>query len=234
MIILLRTLPTTLRLPLLAHVYASLRTHATSTSADLANATHLIATRSLYDLAYDPKIKEAPLQLNIDDESELTSPIRVEGEAFVDAVGEVVEEYWKACQGKKGKGKGKEQASTAVWERFCSWLEEMEDESQDENLVRPLFLPSRLFADDVSIDYFPHFESHVGTSDRPNLINASPPPPSTSPANYSASSNDPHFRQTSHHPIRHLHPSSHPRRNLGRSIRNSDRPRFARRNNANL
>lgn len=138
MIMLLRTLPTTLRLPLLAHVYASLRTHFTPTTPSYADATHLVATRSLYDVAYDAKIKEPQLSLNIDDEPELTSPVRVEGEAFVDAVGEVVEEYWKACKGKKGKGKGKEQASIAVWERFCTWLEEVEEESDDENLVRSL------------------------------------------------------------------------------------------------
>lgn len=63
----------------------------------------------------------------------------VTGEAFVDAVGEAVESYWTACKGKKGKGKSKEKADVKVWESFCSWLEEMEESVEDENLVSFLF-----------------------------------------------------------------------------------------------
>lgn len=61
--------------------------------------------------------------------------VGVVGEAFVDAVGEAVSIYWTACQGKKGKGKEREKADVAVWEGFCTWLEEMEEEVEDESLV---------------------------------------------------------------------------------------------------
>lgn len=135
MIILLRILPSSLRLSLLAHVYNSLRLNISTTSSSYAAATHLFATRSLYDVAYDPKNQEPKAPLQVDSIAATSSEIRVEGESFVDAVGAVVEEYWKACKGKKGKGKGKEKASMEVWESFCTWLEEMEQESQDENLV---------------------------------------------------------------------------------------------------
>jgi len=73
-----------------------------------------------------------------DDEPE----IAVEGEALVDGVGAAAEEYWKACRGKKGKGKAK--ADGKVWESFCAWLEEMEDQVEDENLT--VFLTTNLTA----------------------------------------------------------------------------------------
>lgn len=140
MIILLRTLPTLIRLPLLNHVYSSIRAHFPPTAPLYAAATHLLATRPLYDVAYDPKTSEPKVSLNVGDDVPTESTVRVEGEALVDAVGEIVDEYWKACKGKKGKGKGKEQASIAVWESFCGWLEEAEEASEDENLVSPLNL----------------------------------------------------------------------------------------------
>lgn len=67
----------------------------------------------------------------------------VEGEKLVDAVGECVEVYWKACKGRKGKGKSKEKASVKVWERFCEWLEGMAEQTDEENLVSCLELASR-------------------------------------------------------------------------------------------
>lgn len=130
---LLRTLPSPLRLPLLSHVYASLSSHFPSSSPSFADAVILLATRPLYDVAYNPKHKE------LDSEG----GFRVEGEALVDAVGEVVDEFWKACKGKKGKGKAKEKADVKVWEAFCSWLEATEDEVEDENLVRHALPPPR-------------------------------------------------------------------------------------------
>lgn len=126
---LLRTLPSPLRLPLLSTVYASLSSHFPSSSSSYADAITLLATRPLYDVAYNPKHKD------VDSEG----GFRVEGEALVDAVGEVVDEFWKACKGKKGKGKAKEKADVKVWEAFCAWLEATEDEVEDENLVRPVF-----------------------------------------------------------------------------------------------
>lgn len=87
-------------------------------------ATALLATRPMHDLAYDP---DAPI----------TPAAALAGEALVDAVGQVVDGFWKACKGKKGKGKEREKASVEVWEAFCEWLEDMEDQSADENLVRP-------------------------------------------------------------------------------------------------
>lgn len=65
----------------------------------------------------------------------------MEGERLVDAVGSTVEVYWKACKGRKGKGKGKEKAPVKVWEAFCAWLEEMAEEVEEENLVRGLADP---------------------------------------------------------------------------------------------
>lgn len=115
-ITLLRILPSSLRLPLLEHVYTSLAAHHPSTPA----ATALLATRPMHDLAYDADSPEPKL---------------LDGEALVDAVGQVVDGFWKACKGKKGKGKEREKAPVEVWEAFCEWLEEMEDKSADENLV---------------------------------------------------------------------------------------------------
>lgn len=51
----------------------------------------------------------------------------------MDAIGLVVDTYWKACKGKKGKGK--EKADVKIWEAYCTWLEEMEEEVEDESLV---------------------------------------------------------------------------------------------------
>ncbi|KAL8287363.1 hypothetical protein RQP46_003815 [Phenoliferia psychrophenolica] len=130
LITLLRTISSSLRLPLLAHVYTSLAEHHPSTSPSYPSAVELLATRPMYDIAYDPTVKDG------------TAPAALEGEALVDAVGAVVDEFWKACKGKKGKGKEREKAPVEVWERFCGWLEEMEDESTDENLT--VFLTTNL------------------------------------------------------------------------------------------
>lgn len=122
---LLRTLPSSLRLPLLEHVYTSLAAQHPSSSPSYAAAVSILATRPMHDQAYDPAVPES---------ADLPS---LEGEALVDAVGQVVDEYWKACKGKKGKGREREKAPVEVWEAFCQWLEDMEDESDDENLVHP-------------------------------------------------------------------------------------------------
>ena len=120
---LLRTLPSSLRLPLLSRVYTSLAEHHPASSPSYPTAVELLATRPMHDFAYTP---------------DQSSPAALGGEALVDAVGAVVDEFWRACKGKKGKGKEREKASVEVWEKFCAWLEEMEDDSSDENLVRPL------------------------------------------------------------------------------------------------
>lgn len=138
MISLLRVLPSLLRLPLLDHVYKSLSTHCPPTSPEYASAIHILATSPLYDVAYDPTQTKEEMKA---EESSGDDLVRVEGEDFVDAIGKAVETYWSACKGKKGKGKGK--VDVAVWESFCSWLEEMEEEVEDENLVSIfLFLSS--------------------------------------------------------------------------------------------
>lgn len=193
MINLLRILPSLLRLPLLAHVYASLRSHFEPTSTSYAPATHVLATRALYDVAFDPKVKESTVSLYIDAEAPAASEVRVQGEAFVDAVGEVVEEYWKACKGRKGKGKAKEKAPVQVWESFCSWLEELEDEAEDENLVRPLRAECHA---DVAADGLPHLQPHDCPLSRTLVLTPLASASPTSPADDSTAPHDPLLCQT--------------------------------------
>ncbi|KAK4700258.1 U3 small nucleolar RNA-associated protein 6, partial [Phenoliferia sp. Uapishka_3] len=126
LITLLRSLPSSLRLPLLSHIYSSLSTHHPTN----ATATTLLCTRYMHDFPYDSNKKEDSQQTGL------------EGEELVDCVGRCVEEFWKACKGKKGKGKEREKVSTEVWESFCGWLEEVEEESTDENLT--VFLTTTL------------------------------------------------------------------------------------------
>ncbi|GAA5914415.1 hypothetical protein JCM8208_002845 [Rhodotorula glutinis] len=148
----LRPLPTPLRLPLLSHVYASLSAHVPSSSASYPAALHLVATRRLYDVAYAPPNKKSKKRSA--DEAEVAEPedpntIKVGGEKLVDAVGKACDEYWGVLKGlgggrKAAKGKGKEregegdEAGTRaqhMWEQFCGWLEEVADETDDEDLL---------------------------------------------------------------------------------------------------
>ncbi|SDA01450.1 BZ3500_MvSof-1268-A1-R1_Chr10-1g02678 [Microbotryum saponariae] len=123
----LRSLPSPLRLSLLKHTYASMTTPFTPSSPDYARALHILATRHLYDVAYNPK--RAKKGGPVPD----TTTIQVKGEKLVDAVAAGVDQYWKACKGKKGKNK--ETAHLAVWEAFCSWLEKMLEQVEEDNLV---------------------------------------------------------------------------------------------------
>ncbi|KDE05313.1 hypothetical protein MVLG_04344 [Microbotryum lychnidis-dioicae p1A1 Lamole] len=122
----LRPLPSPLRLSLLKHTYASMTTQFTPSSPDYARALHILTTRHLYDVAYNPKRakKGGPFPD--------TTTIQVKGEKLVDAVAAGVDQYWKACKGKKGKNK--ETAPLAVWEAFCSWLETMLEQVEEDNL----------------------------------------------------------------------------------------------------
>lgn len=135
LIALLRSLPSPLRSSLLAHVYASLTAHHPSSSPSHAAAIHLLATRFLYDVPYDPSVR-GPADLSTIDHDE-QEVVRVEGEELVDAIAQAVEVYWNACQAEGKAGDVK------VWEGFCSWLEEMQEFVDEENLVR--FSSSRLF-----------------------------------------------------------------------------------------
>ncbi|KAK4045962.1 U3 snoRNP protein [Microbotryomycetes sp. JL201] len=124
----LRELPTRLRLSLLDYVYESLRSHFDQTHPQYAQAISVNATRFMSDFAFNP---EQP-----------TTGDQLGGEAMVDAVGKTVDEFWKACKGRKGKAKNKDKAPTAVWEEFCSWitrtLEQVEDEALREYLASNL------------------------------------------------------------------------------------------------
>jgi hypothetical protein len=144
----LRTLPSTLRIPLLSHVYGTLNSTRLQdpTHPSFASFFHLYSTRHLYDVPYSPPKKSKKRKA---DEAEVLEPedpeeIKVQGEKLVDAVGKVTTEYWKVLKkaGKKSssskhKGKGKEGAEPLqkVWEQFASWLEGIEEETDDEDLV---------------------------------------------------------------------------------------------------
>ncbi|GAA5922923.1 hypothetical protein JCM1841_004474 [Sporobolomyces salmonicolor] len=136
----LRPLPSTLRLPLLSHVYASLAAHILPSLSSYPIALHLLATRHLYDIPYAPPKQS---KKRTADEAQVAEPedptkIRVEGEKLVDAVGKAAEEYWAVLKkaGKKGKGKAKEtEGMQKIWEQFAAWLEDMAEETEDEDLL---------------------------------------------------------------------------------------------------
>ncbi|GAA6037368.1 hypothetical protein JCM8097_008533 [Rhodosporidiobolus ruineniae] len=148
----LRPLPSPLRLPLLQHVYSLLSLCVPPTSPSYPAALHLLATRRLYDVPYVPP--KASKKRKAEDaqtaEPEDPNAIKVEGEKLVDAVGKATDEYWKVLKvyGKKGNGKGKEvEGSVAVkvqeiWEQFCAWLEEMSEETEEDDLLE--FLSANL------------------------------------------------------------------------------------------
>ena len=130
----LRSLPSSLRMSLLAHVHASLSTHFPSTDSSYPAALRLLATRGLYDVPFDPKQPKLPTN-----EQVASGEVLVEGEKLVDALGEATATWWKAVKGGKGKGKNKatdkkQSAGVKVelWEAFCEWLEEMSEEVDDE------------------------------------------------------------------------------------------------------
>ncbi|GAA6025783.1 hypothetical protein JCM10207_002520 [Rhodosporidiobolus poonsookiae] len=147
----LRPLPSPLRLPLLQHVYTSLSSFISSTSPSYPAALHILASRRLYDVPYvAPKSSK---KRKADDaqvaEPEDPAAIKVEGEKLVDAVGKGCEEYWKVLKGlgKKSKGKGKEREgikSQEIWEQFCAWLEELAEETEDDDLLE--FLSANISA----------------------------------------------------------------------------------------
>lgn len=154
MLSILRPLASPLRLPLLAHAYASLRSNILPSTPNYPAAVHILATRHLYDVAYVPPKKNSKKRKA--DEmtpapgsgtSEDPFAIRVEGERLVDAVGKACAEYWTvlkktgtAAVGKKGKGKEREVGpqEQLLWEQFSGWLEEMADHADEdsEELVR--------------------------------------------------------------------------------------------------
>ncbi|GAA5913858.1 snoRNA-binding rRNA-processing protein UTP6 [Sporobolomyces salmoneus] len=141
----LRPLPSTLRLHLLAHVYASLSSTRLQdpTHPSYSAFFHLYATRPLYDVPYSPPKSSKKRKA---DEAEVLEPenpneIKVQGEKLVDAVGKITTDYWKVLKksgkkGSKGKGKGKEidEPLQKVWETFAGWLEEMDEFVEDEDL----------------------------------------------------------------------------------------------------
>ncbi|GAA5938610.1 hypothetical protein JCM3775_002172 [Rhodotorula graminis] len=150
----LRPLPSPLRLPLLSHVYASLSANVSPSSPSYPAALHLLATRRLYDVAYAPPSKKSKKRSA--DDAEVAEPedptaIKVSGEKLVDAVGQACDEYWAVLKGlgggqgggrKAAKGKGKEREgddagarAQQMWEQFCGWLEEVADETDDEDLL---------------------------------------------------------------------------------------------------
>ena len=96
-----------------------------------------MATRHLYDIAYDAKKAKRAAAAGLP--AQVEGQIVAEGEKLVDAIAYATEVYWKACKGKKGKSK--ERAPVAVWEGFCGWLEEMVDIVEDENLVSRVLRP---------------------------------------------------------------------------------------------
>ncbi|BGP50153.1 U3 snoRNP protein [Rhodotorula kratochvilovae] len=143
----LRPLPSPLRLPLLSHVYASLTANILPSSPSYPAALHLLATRRLYDV---PFVAPKKSKKRTADDAEVAEPedpssIKVDGEKLVDAVGKACEEYWRVLKGLKAKkGKGKEREGEGVraqaqaqqmWEQFCGWLEEMAEETEDEDLL---------------------------------------------------------------------------------------------------
>ncbi|GAA6056822.1 hypothetical protein JCM3770_003586 [Rhodotorula araucariae] len=143
----LRPLPSPLRLPLLSHVYTSLTANIPASSPSYPEALHILATRRLYDVPFVPPKKS---KKRTADDAEVAEPedpssIKVAGEKLVDAVGNACEEYWRVLKGlraKKGKGKEREgEGSQAqaqalrMWEQFCGWLEEMAEQTEDEELL---------------------------------------------------------------------------------------------------
>ncbi|GAA5918748.1 hypothetical protein JCM6882_007721 [Rhodosporidiobolus microsporus] len=143
----LRPLPSTLRLPLLKHVYTSLSSFISPTSASYPSALHILSTRHLYDVAYVPPKQSKKRKADDAQTAEPEDPnaIKVEGEKLVDAVGKACEEYWKVLKGLGKKGKGKEREGVKaqeIWEQFCAWLEEMAEETEDDDLLE--FLSANL------------------------------------------------------------------------------------------
>ncbi|GAA5825398.1 hypothetical protein JCM11251_006966 [Rhodosporidiobolus azoricus] len=143
----LRPLPSPLRLPLLQHVYSSLSSFISPTSPSYPAALHILSTRHLYDVAYLPPKQSKKRKADDAQTAEPEDPnaIKVEGEKLVDAVGKACEEYWKVLKGlgKKGKGKEREGVKTQqIWEQFAAWLEEMADETKDDDLLE--FLSANL------------------------------------------------------------------------------------------
>lgn len=154
----LRPLASPLRLALLAQVYASLRANILPSTPSYPAAVHILATRHLYDVAYVPPKKKKNSKKRTADEMGAAAAgleqdpfaIQVEGEKLVDAIGKGCEEYWtvlkKLKADKKGKGKERDQASTSpqaqqLWERFSGWLEEMAEQTEEQDLVRSDRLP---------------------------------------------------------------------------------------------
>jgi hypothetical protein len=128
-----RSIGSTLRLPLLAHLYASLQSNFTSESTNYAQVVHTLSTTSLYDVEYDPKVKTT-IALDSNGTTVDEDEIKVDGEDLVDSIGQVVESYWKVLKGKKGKSSAI--IRVEIWETFCEWLESMINEADDEDLVR--------------------------------------------------------------------------------------------------
>ncbi|GJN92981.1 hypothetical protein Rhopal_006026-T1 [Rhodotorula paludigena] len=140
----LRPLPSPLRLSLLSHVYTSLSSSISPSSPSYPAALHILATRALYDVPYvapkqSKKRKAAEAEVA---EPEDPTAIKVAGEKLVDAVGRACEEYWAVLKtrGKKGKEKEKEKVegdeqTQLLWEQFSGWLEEMADQTDDEDLL---------------------------------------------------------------------------------------------------
>ncbi|GAA5977679.1 hypothetical protein JCM10908_005054 [Rhodotorula pacifica] len=147
-----RPLASPLRLPLLSHVYASLRANVLPSTPSYPDAVHILATRHLYDVAYVPPKKNskkrkademAPAEVEQD-----PFAIQVQGERLVDAIGKACDEYWSVLKklgglaSKKGKGKEKEAESSPqarqLWERFSGWLEEMAEQTEEEDLLEYL------------------------------------------------------------------------------------------------
>ncbi|KAG0653551.1 U3 snoRNP protein [Rhodotorula mucilaginosa] len=150
----LRPLASPLRLALRAHVYASLRANILPSTPSYPAAVHILATRHLYDVAYVPPKKKNSKKRTADEMGAGAAgpeqdpfAIQVEGEKLVDAIGKACEEYWtvlkKLKADKKGKGKERDQASTSpqaqqLWERFSGWLEEMAEQTDEEDLLEYL------------------------------------------------------------------------------------------------
>jgi len=207
----LRPLPSPLRLPLLSHVYASLSAHVPPSSPAYPAALHLVATRRLYDVAYAPPSHKSKKRSA--DDAEVAEPedplaIKVSGEKLVDAVGKACDEYWGVLKGlggrKAAKGKGKEREgddagarAQQMWEQFCGWLEEVADETDDEDLVRlSLSLspsPSLSLAPPSSSASLTLRFTRSSPSFRPTSRPRSPPPrrPPSSPSSTCATSSAP-------------------------------------------
>lgn len=111
---------------------------------------------------------------------------------LVDAVGAACEEYWRVLKsrGKKGKGKEKDAGQAQLlWEQFCGWLEEMADETEDEDLVRARPLESeRLSLTSFTFTArFPFRQPRFGSRRSSSFPIPVPRPPPTPPANRSTS-----------------------------------------------